>query len=252
MFVKYEFSFSGPIVCTAIHNGHQLSDKVKDNINLTKIQRLREEDPYTEFFTGFSENRVSVYTSRFEVDLNRRREKCFYLKPEDAWGLEVRKKRNEKIREQSLEYYDFFYQAIRMFFDEMTKIHGFFFIFDIHSYNHQRSGRNSDYDSPEENPEIIIGTSNMNEKWFPLVEKIRERMLDFKYYGRKLDVRVNVKFPGGFFPRWIHNNYSNACCVSIEFKKIFMNEWTGELYQDKFDKLQRLLPSVQSEILKFT
>jgi hypothetical protein len=45
-----------------------------------------------------------------------------------------------------------------------------------------------------------------------------------------LDVRENVKFFGGQFPRWIHDNFpETVCALAIEVKKFFMNEWTGEL-----------------------
>ncbi len=42
------------------------------------------------------------------------------------------------------------------------------------------------------------------------------------------DVRENVKFGGGCFPRWVHENFPGAACaLAIEFKKTFMDEWTG-------------------------
>ena len=38
----------------------------------------------------------------------------------------------------------------------------------------------------------------------------------------------NIKFQGGQFARWIHQQYpQNACVLSIEIKKFFMDEWTG-------------------------
>jgi hypothetical protein len=46
--------------------------------------------------------------------------------------------------------------------------------------------------------------------------------------GRQLDVRENIKFRGGQFGRWTHENFSDSgCAISIEFKKFFMDEWTG-------------------------
>ena len=65
---------------------------------------------------------------------------------------------------------------------------------------------------------------------------------DFDFFGRKLDVTTNGKFPGGNFARWIHNTFpDSACCIAIEFKKIFMDEWSGELYEDKQNKLIEMM-----------
>jgi hypothetical protein len=41
-------------------------------------------------------------------------------------------------------------------------------------------------------------------------------------------VRENIKFKGGYFSQWIHENYpENSCVIAIEVKKFFMDEWTG-------------------------
>ena len=46
--------------------------------------------------------------------------------------------------------------------------------------------------------------------------------------GHLLDVRENVKFKGGYFSSWIHQEYPrHACVLAVEFRKTFMNEWTG-------------------------
>ena len=37
--------------------------------------------------------------------------------------------------------------------------------------------------------------------------------------------------------QWSHNR--RVLVLAIEYKKIFMNEWTGELYQDVIDMLIR-------------
>ena len=59
----------------------------------------------------------------------------------------------------------------------------------------------------------------------PFVEALRS----FDYGGHHLDVRENVKFRGGAFPAWTHRTFPDSACVlSIEFKKFFMDEWTGE------------------------
>jgi N-formylglutamate deformylase len=239
MLAEFNFKYDSPIVCTAIHNGHNISLEVLKNIAVPEKTRLKEEDSYTERFTQFSSNTIITRTSRFEIDLNRSKEKCIYLNPQDAWGLKTRKETpSDLVVSQSLEKYHQFYTSVKSHFTNLEKKFGKFFVYDIHSYNHRRKGSEADFDDPILNPEIIIGTNNMSEKWFPLVDKIQNKLLSFNYFGRSLDVRKNVKFPGGHFSRWIHTNFpDSACCIAIEFKKIWMDEWTGEIYEEKLNKL---------------
>ena len=135
-------------------------------------------------------------------------------------------------------------------FSSMEKKFGKFFVYDIHSYNHRRNGLKVPADDPSKNPEIILGTNNMPEKWIPLVYEIQHKLQKFDFFDRNLDVRINVKFAGGHFSRWIHRNFpDSACCLAIEFKKIFMDEWTGELDELKLNKLKDALASTLPEIL---
>jgi hypothetical protein len=48
--------------------------------------------------------------------------------------------------------------------------------------------------------------------------------------GRHLDVRENIAFQGkGEQTRFVHARYpGQGCAIALEFKKFFMDEWTGE------------------------
>jgi N-formylglutamate amidohydrolase len=254
---EFEFDFESPLVCTAIHNGHDLSDIIRENLTVDKDVRLREEDPFTDRFLEGCGNTIIANFSRFEVDLNRSSERCIYQKPEDAWGLKTRKKTPSDFAiSQSLDKYHEFYEVAKKHFSELERKFGTFFVYDIHSYNHHRKGPDSEFDDPEKNPEIIIGTNNMPERWFPLVKKVQEKITSFNYFGRNLDARINVKFPGGHFSKWIHNNFpDSACCIAIEFKKIWMDEWTAKVYEAKRQKLieafQSTFPNILGELPKY-
>ena len=46
--------------------------------------------------------------------------------------------------------------------------------------------------------------------------------------GRPVDVRENVRFRGGHLSQWLARRYpTTACTLALEFKKVFMDEWTG-------------------------
>ena len=61
----------GPVLATAIHDGHDLRPDVAKAMALPEDARLREEDPFTgQAVTGVPTH-VVVHRSRFEFDLNR-------------------------------------------------------------------------------------------------------------------------------------------------------------------------------------
>ncbi|HKX13341.1 MAG TPA: N-formylglutamate amidohydrolase, partial [bacterium] len=109
--------------------------------------------------------------------------------------------------------------------------HGFFVLLDIHSYNHRRAGPDQLTADPEKNPEINIGTASCRrELWGPTIDRFIADFRGFNFQGRHLDVRENVKFLGGNFPRWVHRTFpQTGLALAVEFKKIFMDEWSGEL-----------------------
>jgi hypothetical protein len=68
-----------------------------------------------------------------------------------------------------------------------------------------------------------------------------------------LDVRADVKFRGGHFVRWIHDRYPGAACaIAVEFKKTFMDEWTGQPDEARIsaitDRLTNAVPVLLAEL----
>ena len=225
-----EHTGADPIVVTAIHSGHALREELQEIMALDEASRLREEDPFTDAWIAISDNYILPERSRFEVDLNRARDEAVYISAEDAWGLNLWK--TPPTREmiiRSLEEYDAFYEELSNIFDEMKAKHGRFVIFDLHAYNYRRHGPDEPPQPAEENPEINIGTGTMDRSfWGPLVDRFIDDLRSFDFLERHLDVRENVKFVGRQFAQWTHDNYpQSACLLAIEFKKFYMNEWSG-------------------------
>lgn len=222
----------GPLVACAIHDGHDVRADVAACLRLDEAERLYEEDPFTGSWTSIAPTRIVATRSRFEVDFNRPREKAVYITPADAWGLEVwRCSPPAEMVAQSLAAYDEFYAQLGLILEGLVKRYGKVVVFDLHSYNHIRGGSGGVPAAPEGNPEINLGTGTMaRSDWSPIVDRWLEAMRRYDYFGRRLDVRENVKFFGGQLPRWIHENFPRtACALAIEVKKFFMDEWTGKL-----------------------
>lgn len=220
----------GPLVATAIHDGDDVRPELHEWLAIAPAERLREQDPFTSMWTSIAPTRVVGLRSRFDVDLNRPREKAVYLTPHDSWGLKVwREELPDDVVERSLAAYDSFYTHVRHMLEQLVVKHGKVVVFDLHSYNHRRQGPDTPPADPEENPEVNIGTGTMDrQRWGKIVDRCIDELRAFDYRGRQLDVRENVKFRGGNFPRWIHENFPDSvCAIAVEFKKFFMDEWTG-------------------------
>jgi len=244
-----------PVIATAIHNGHNVRPEVAELLALSDSERLREEDPFTAEWTAISDTRIIALHSRFEVDLNRPRDKAVYIRPEDVWGLKVWKTEpSVDLIARSLEAYDAFYSEVMGVLKNAESSFGHFVVMDIHSYNHVREGPAGTAADPGLNPEINIGTGTMaRERWAPLIDRFIADLRGFDFLGRHLDVRENVRFRGGNFPRWIHERFpKTGCALAVEMKKFFMDEWTGRpdpVYMKTIHKaLKSTVPGIIEEL----
>lgn len=222
---------ASPVLGTAIHNGHEVRHDVEEQMALPEDERLREEDPFTEFAIRDLPNRIAFHRSRFAVDLNRPRDKAVYLSREQSWGLDVwEDPPGPEVIAQSLQMHDHYYLMLKTVLRELEEQYGHFVVLDIHSYNHRRDGAKAPATDPELMPEINIGTFSMDRgKWAHVVDPFMDKLREFEFRGHKMDVRENVAFQGkGEQTRFIHDTFPDTgCAIAIEFKKFFMDEWTG-------------------------
>ena len=110
-----------PIIATAIHAGHGLSDELRPYMALDNASRLREEDPFTDRWLSIAGNQVRVLKSRFEVDLNRPTDGAVYRDSADAWGLELWKQPlTDAIVASAMAQYDAFYRELGLLIDCTT------------------------------------------------------------------------------------------------------------------------------------
>jgi hypothetical protein len=222
---------ASPLIGTAIHNGHQVRPELMATMALDEMGRLREEDPFTEFVIRDIPNRVVFHRSRFEIDLNRARDGAVYLRPEQAWGLDIwRETPGEALVELSLNVHDGYYAMLAQMLSAIEAEFGSFVLLDMHSYNHRRGGADAAPSAEADAPVINIGTSSMDRAgWADVLDPFMDSLRSFELAGKSLDVRENVAFQGkGEQTRFVHENFPlSGCAIAVEFKKVFMDEWTG-------------------------
>ena len=244
--------WSGQLVATAIHDGHELRPEIAAAMVLDEAVRLREEDPFTAVIGAAAPARVVARRSRFEVDLNRPRDTAVYRTPEDCWGLEVWRDDplDEALVEGSLAVYDAFYADLGRHLDEVAA-RGPFVVYDVHSYNHRRDGADAPPADAADNPEVNLGTGTVDERFAPVVRAFTGSLRAQQVQGHPLDVRENVKFEGRALAWWVHERYAGVgVCLALEFKKTFMDEWTGEPDRQHLQELRDALAATHRPVLE--
>ena len=235
----------GAVVATAIHDGTRLRPEVAAAMKLAPLDRLREEDPFTGRVIVDVPTHVIAHVSRFEYDLNRAPEVAIYETPEQAWGLDIwHAPLDERAVGRSRDLHGAYYRMLGYLLDDIAARHDRFVLIDVHSYNHRRNGPDGAPSDPADAPDINIGTSSMpRDRWAGVLDPLIEAMAGFDFNGRRLDVRENIAFQGkGEQTRFVHERYpEQGCAIALEFKKFFMDEWSGEPDPAEIDAMRRFI-----------
>src|SRR5690606_20978548 len=206
----------GPVIATAIHDGHAIRPSLQPLVALADDARLREEDPLTGLLTDVGDVRITVPVSRFEVDLNRPRDKAVYRRPDDCWGLEAWREAlpgTEVAR--SLARWDRFYAMVEELIERLLERWETVLLIDLHSYNHRRDGADAAPAPQEGNPDIELGLSTVAPgAWRQVADRFAAALRRTPVLGRAPDVRANVRWPtGGHFPEWVYDRWGERVCT---------------------------------------
>lgn len=242
--VSFLGGWGGQVVASSVHAGHALRPELAAVMVLDEDTRLREEDPHTDEIAAVVESRVLTTTSRFEVDLNRPRDEAVYRTPDDCWGLDVWEggALSDDLVGRSLEVYDEFYDRLGERLDTVAA-RGPFVLLDVHSYNHRRDGADAAPEPVADNPQVNLGTGSLDrERFGPVVDAFLHELSSHDVGGEPVDVRENVRFRGRALAAWVHERYPGVgCCLALEFKKTFMDEWSGAVDHQRMEQTARAL-----------
>ena len=222
----------------ALHAGHRVRPDVLKMMVVSEPDRYREEDPHTDLFIKDFPVRIMALDSRFEYDLNREPERSIYSSEQGIWGLDIWKSDLDgQMREFTLQKHKEFYDLVDLVVEYLLIRYEHLLVYDMHSYCYQREQKQQWYDDPR--PEINLGTVAVNRTLFaPIIEPLMKFLGENKIDNHPIRVGENAVFPGGYLSRRLSSeHYDNVLVMALEYKKLFMDEWTGEVYEDKLEKL---------------
>jgi N-formylglutamate amidohydrolase len=248
-----EFHFIEPSSClgVALHPGGRVRSGILEALEVNQEERFREEDPYTDLFIRDFPFQLIARDSRFEYDLNWEIEKCIYPSDTKKWGLQVWK-RDLIPDEISLTYlkYREFHALMDMVIDNILTRHAQALVFDVHTFCYQRNKITSWW--TDSTPEINLGTFHINRTFFTsIIDLFLQSVSGITVEGHTLRVAENEIFPGGYLTRKYAKSHNiRVLVLAIEYKKIFMNEVTGELHAPILETLVNNLVLTKDRILR--
>ncbi|TRX56331.1 flavohemoglobin expression-modulating QEGLA motif protein [Thalassomonas sp. M1454] len=233
-----------PVICAAIHNGHNLRDDLQKAFLLSDDERFYEEDPYTYDLISSFPITICGNDSRFEYDLNRAKTLSTYFKT--AWDKQVwQKPLTPKQRAVSHAKHQSFYNVLEALIAKIEKQFKNSIVFDIHSYNFKRI--------EQDTPTFNIGSAQIDiERWGSIANHFEKQLHKIELPNLNARAATNEVFQGrGYLITHVNAHFDNTLVLPVEVKKVFMNETNGELYPLVLEELQAGIKNAISETAAF-
>lgn len=222
-----------PLVCVALHSGSGFPVELEGDCLLSAAERTFEEDPHTAELVASQPIVLAGMDSRYYYDLNRTPAHCDETV---VFGRRVWNQDIHPLSSLAQQRHGNFYALLEMLLDKLVSMFGYCLIIDIHSYNYSRIDR--------ETPLFNLGTANFKREDEHLFARHWKQVLaDIKFPDIKIPVAENDVFKGdGYLLHWVQRTFPKTCLtMSIDIKKIYCDEVTGEIYPLQFRRLAQML-----------
>jgi N-formylglutamate amidohydrolase len=192
-------------------------------------------------YDPFSFPKIEALASRFVVDVNRRRDDLSsdqgVIIRKDWHGVDVWKEFPDNTEEMLKEYYDPFYE-------ELNKIPEGSFVWDCHSMDSK--GNQGGGDKGDKRPDICLGTKDYTFCPENIVVEIK-KLFELEGY----EVRIDDPYKGARANVMNTVVENGSIGIEAEFaKRIYLDEETLELDEEKVEKLRRVLNDIFDYLLK--
>lgn len=116
-------SYDQPVVALMPHTGHHVREEILSKMSIEEDDRATDEDARLTGLVAEFPIQVFGLDSRYEYDLDRKKDDAIYLKPFQCWGKKVWVNPPSKDEiEVSLQKYDEFHDLLDYLYDEFLKI----------------------------------------------------------------------------------------------------------------------------------
>lgn len=212
-----------PYIGTAIHHGHQFREELVPVCALGEPERYYEEDPGSGDWLDGLPITIIGGDSRYEYDLNRSPDECIYT---EAWGKPVwHRPLTDEEQQLSLAKHNRYYRILGALLEKLENMFGRCLLFDIHSYNMKRDGR-------EKAPVFNVGTAQIEKRrWHKTLKRLDENLNSIELPN--LDVRSErdaVFYGLGYQATFTRKNFKAVLTIPVEVKKVYLDENTGEFF----------------------
>ena len=233
-----------PIICAAIHNGHNLRADLDKTFLLSDAERFHEEAPYTDELISSFPIQLIGNDSRFEYDLNRAKTLSTHFKSardKQVWAKPLSKNQRAKSHTK----HQSFYNVLKAIIEAIENKFGNAIVFDIYTYNHKALEGIS--------PTFNVGSGQIDiERWGSVLAQFEKQLNDITLPNLKVRAATNEVFHGrGFLITHINAHFDNTLVIPTEVKKIFMDEVTGDVYPLVLEELKAGFKSAISETAAF-
>jgi len=222
-----------PMLCTAVHAGHNLPRSLEKKILLSAEERRYEEDPFADEIISSFPITLQGLDSRYCYDLNRSPDRCIY---EVAWNKKVwHRELSRKERKESLEKHASYYRVLDAVLSTLEKKFGHCIVYDVHAYNYQRRERN--------NPLFNIGTHCVDTvRYDPVLSHLKKQLHAIDLPNIDNRVGFNEVFQGKEEQAsFIKRNHPDSLPINFAIKKVFMDELSGAPYPLILEELTEAL-----------
>ena len=209
------------------HAGTWVPKMFEEKMQLTKMDRLREEDLdsdkiYSNLVLEKGGIWINSKLSRFVCDYNRSQRGCIYFQEREKWLKKqlwkesFTKSEINRIHSWHSEYYNVLFKVLETY--------RFNIVYDGHTMK-DKPGR----------PMMSFGTRYVPSFYMPIVRKLRGRLLGMGYSP----IYLNKPYKGGFVLRWLSSMYPSKFIFSMEInKKLYTNKSRTRSQKGKLNKIK--------------
>ncbi len=238
-----------PLIGLAVHAGHRLREELQTKMGIDEDDRRYDEDTHSDYFIEDFPIQLIGLDSRYEYDIDRKRDQAVYLKPFQCWGKKVWQMPPSK-EELAISYqkYDEAHELIEFFVEQILAYFHKAVVIDLHTYSFKRQMYGAKSASL---PIFNIGTTRIDRnRHGKFVDALMEDLKKLQLNGSAVTVLENDVFKGdGAVVTEIAKKFPEATPLPLDIKKVFMDEATGRIDAPTADQIRATLVTIARRLV---